>query len=76
MNQFLEIVKVVNDKVSGFVWGVNIPVTLLLILLTPLPPVAVYIACNLTELIKLVIAVLLVRSGSWCKNITETAKAE
>ena len=22
MNQFLEIVKVVNDKVSGFVWGV------------------------------------------------------
>ena len=56
---------------SGFVWGVNIPVTLLLILLTPLSPVAVYVACHLTELIKLLIAVLLVRSGSWCKNITE-----
>ncbi len=57
---------------SGFVWGINIPVTLALVTLTPLSPVAVYVVCHLTELIKLVIGVLLVRSGTWCRNITDS----
>ena len=58
---------------SGFVWGINVPVTLALVILTPLPPTAVFVACHLTELCKLVLGLLLVRSGTWCRNITETS---
>lgn len=57
---------------SGFVWCVNIPVTLALVTLTPLSPTAVYVICHLTELCKLVLGVQLVRSGSWCRNITRS----
>lgn len=57
---------------SGFVWCVNVPITLALVTFTALPPTAVYVACHLTELCKLVLGILLVRSGTWCRNITST----
>jgi Na+-driven multidrug efflux pump len=56
---------------SGYVWGVNITVTLLLIYLTPLPVEMIYLACQATELIKCIIGILLVKRGSWLINITE-----
>lgn len=55
---------------SGYVWGVNLPVSLLLIYLTPLPAEIVYLCCQLTELIKCVIGIILVKRGSWLNNIT------
>lgn len=61
---------------SGFVWGVNIPVTLALVTFTALSPAAIFLVCHATELIKLVIGVLLVRSGTWCRNITEQGETE
>ncbi|MBQ8310977.1 MAG: MATE family efflux transporter [Clostridia bacterium] len=57
---------------SGYVWGVNIPVSLLLIHLTPLPAEVVYICCQATELIKCAIGIILVKRGSWLNNITTT----
>jgi len=57
---------------SGYVWGVNIPVSILLIQLTSLPAETVYLCCNATELIKCAIGIILVKRGAWLNNITAT----
>ena len=58
----------------GYVWGVNIPVALLLITLTPLPTVSVYVLAQCTELLKLAIGITLVKKGIWLNDITAHKK--
>ena len=54
----------------GYVWGVNIPVSLLLVHLTALPSTWIYICCQATEVIKCIIGLILIKKGVWVNDIT------
>ncbi len=63
---------------SGFVWAIMIPVTWAVSTFTSLPILPLFIICQCTELLKCVVGFILVRSGTWAKNIVsedETAAA-
>ncbi len=54
---------------SAFVWGVSVPVGLILSRLTDLPIIPLFIACVSLELIKCVIGVFMLRSGKWARKL-------
>ncbi len=54
---------------SAYVWAVNIPLARLLVHRTALPIEWLYPLCELAGLTKLILGVLIVRSGIWVKNI-------
>ncbi len=54
---------------SAFVWGVSVPVGLILSRLTDLPIIPLFVACVSLELIKCVIGVFMLRSGKWARRL-------
>ncbi|MBE6588610.1 MAG: MATE family efflux transporter [Ruminococcaceae bacterium] len=58
----------------GYVWLINIPTALLLITLTPLPPIPIYILAHSTEILKLALGIFLVGRGIWLNDITTHKK--
>ncbi len=55
---------------SGTMWGVVVPLAWILASLTSLPLVGIYIVVQSVDIIKSVIGLLLIRRGSWIKNLT------
>ena len=56
---------------SVFMWLVNIPFAYVLSRYTGLPIVPLYLACQMIDLIKCFIGVVLVKNGIWIQNIVE-----
>lgn len=56
---------------SVFVWIVSIPLAKLLTGYTQLPILAIYFCCQIVELIKLAIGLVLLKKGVWLQNIVE-----
>ena len=56
---------------SCFMWGVSVPLAFCLSRFTGLGMVALYAICQGTDLIKAAIGTVLVRKGSWIRNLTE-----
>lgn len=54
---------------SAFVWGVSVPVGLILSRLTDLPIIPLFIACMSLELIKCVIGLFMLKSGKWARKL-------
>ncbi len=54
---------------SAFVWGISVPVALLLSRLTTLPIVPLFIICVALDLIKCIIGVFMLRSGKWARKL-------
>jgi putative MATE family efflux protein len=54
---------------SGFMWVVTIPVVFVLSRFTAMYIVMVYLICQLTDLIKCCIGLVLVKKGVWLENI-------
>ncbi len=54
---------------SAFVWGVSVPVGLILSRLTGMPIIPLFISCQALELIKCVIGVFMLKSGKWAKKL-------
>lgn len=55
---------------GGFIWLIMLPLAFCLTRFTDLPIIPVYILCRGVEIVKCVIGMLLVRSGSWIQNLT------
>ncbi len=54
---------------SAFIWGVSVPLGLILSRLTDLPIIPLFIACVSVELIKCVIGLFMLKSGAWAKKL-------
>lgn len=54
---------------SGFVWVVSIPVALLICRMTSLPILPFFALCQCLDLVKCVIGFVLVKKGSWARNL-------
>lgn len=54
---------------SAFVWGMNIPVAFCLSRFTNLSVVPLYLICQLVDLIKCVVGLILVKKGIWLNNL-------
>ena len=62
---------------SGFIWAISYPVAILLTKFTSLPILAVYTIVQLVDIIKVVVSILLLKSGVWVNNLTDdNMKAE
>ena len=56
---------------SGFTWCVCVPVTFALAYLTAMPIVPLYLFCQLADIGKCVIGLILIRKGVWIRNIVQ-----
>lgn len=54
---------------SAFMWAVMIPTALALVTFTELDIIPLYIICQLVDIIKVIVAVILLKKGIWLKNI-------
>ncbi len=54
---------------SAFIWGVSVPLGLILSRLTDLPIIPLFVACSAVELIKCVIGIFMLKSGAWAKKL-------
>ncbi len=54
---------------SAFIWGVSVPLGLILSRLTAMPIIPLFICCVSVELIKCVIGVCMLKSGAWAKKL-------
>ena len=54
---------------SAFVWGVSVPVGLILSRLTDLPIIPLFVICMSLELFKCVIGLFMLKSGKWAKKL-------
>ena len=54
---------------SAFVWGVSVPVGLLLSRLTDLPIIPLFVICMSLELFKCVIGLFMLKSGKWARKL-------
>ena len=54
---------------SAFIWGVNVPVGLILSRLTDIPILPLFISCVSVELVKCVIGAVLLKSGKWAHKL-------
>lgn len=61
---------------SGFVFGVKVPLSYILVLFTPLSILSIFAIVNGTLLIKSVIGGILVKRGKWAINLVEDAHTE
>ena len=61
---------------SGYVWGVNIPVVLLLTHFSSLSTAMIFLICHGTELIKCIIGTVLVKKGVWLHDITQSQQPQ
>ncbi len=56
---------------SGYVWLINIPLAFILTRFTNFNIIAIYLSCQLIEIVKCVIGYILVKKGVWLQNIVE-----
>ncbi len=61
---------------SVFSWAICVPYTYLMVHHTTLPIDLLYPLCNLTELVKCIIGLVVVRTGYWARNMTGMPMAE
>ena len=54
---------------SAFVWGINVPVAIILSRLTSLPIIPLFVLCVSLDLIKCVIGVFMLKSGKWARRL-------
>lgn len=54
---------------SGFMWFISVPTALLLSNFTSIPILELYAICQLINIIKCVIGIVLVKKGIWIRNI-------
>ncbi len=54
---------------SAFVWGISVPVALILSRLTDLPIIPLFVLCVSLDLIKCVIGLFMLRSGKWARKL-------
>ncbi|MBE6652749.1 MAG: MATE family efflux transporter [Ruminococcaceae bacterium] len=54
---------------SAFVWGVSVPVGLILSRMTALPIIPLFVICMSLELFKCVIGLFMLKSGKWAKKL-------
>jgi len=50
---------------SAFVWCINIPVAFVLSRYTGMPIIPLYLICQLVDLVKCVVGLILVKKGIW-----------
>lgn len=56
---------------SGFSWGVSVPLAFCLAHFTGMNIMGIYICCQLVELIKCAIGLVMIKKGVWLSNIVE-----
>ncbi len=61
---------------SGFMWIIGVPLSMLLVHLTPFDIITVYAITKGAEIIKVIFGGLLMRRGSWSKRIVESGGIE
>ena len=61
---------------SGFIWAVSFPVATLLTNLTSIQIIPLYVIVQAVDIIKVIVSVLLLKSGIWINNLTEENKAQ
>lgn len=61
---------------SGFIWMVAVPVALVLVKLTGISIIIVYIAVQLSDLVKTVLGYWLLKTGIWLKNLVDEPKLQ
>ena len=59
---------------SGYVWCVNVVFAFTLSRFTTIPPAAVYLIAQGSDIFKAILGTVLVRRGSWANDITKLAK--
>ncbi|MBQ7774595.1 MAG: MATE family efflux transporter [Lachnospiraceae bacterium] len=59
---------------SAFVWCINIPVAYCLSRFTGLPIVPLYFVCQLVDIVKCVVGLILVKKGIWLNNLVGEKK--
>ena len=58
-----------ND--SGFMWAISVPLAFCLTAFTNLPILPVYFICQLPELLKLCVCMLILKGDGWMQNLTK-----
>lgn len=61
---------------SGFVWAIMIPFTWVISRYTPLPILPMFILCQGTEILKCIVGFMLVKGGSWARNIVSDESSD
>ena len=59
----------IND--SGFMWLVSVPLAVCLTAFTNLPFLTIYFLCQLPEILKLTMSLLIMRGNGWMQNLTK-----
>jgi len=54
----------------GSIWALSIPLAFCLSNFTPLPILAIYVACHSIDIIKCVVGYFMIKNGSWIQNLT------
>lgn len=54
----------------GSIWALSIPLAFCLSNFTPLPIIAIYIACHSIDVIKCIVGYVMIKNGSWIQNLT------
>ena len=55
---------------SGFMWAVPVPLALCLSRFTGIGIVPLYLICHFADLLKCVVGLYMLKSGTWIKNLT------
>ncbi len=61
---------------SGFIWAVSFPVATLLTNFTSIQIIPLYVIVQAVDIIKVIVSVLLLKSGIWINNLTDENKAQ
>ena len=56
---------------SGFIWGINVPLAMILAHLTSMPIVWMFLCISMLDAVKSVIGFILVKKGTWLNTIVE-----
>ena len=59
----------IND--SGFMWFISAPLAFILTQFTDLPILPVYFLCQLPELLKYVMSIIIMKGNGWMQNLTK-----
>lgn len=59
----------IND--SGFMWCVSVPLVFCLSAFTDLPILPIYFLCQVTEVLKLIVSLSIIKGNGWMQNLTK-----
>ncbi len=54
---------------NGFMWLLNVPLAFVLSRFTGMPIVPLYLICQMLEAVKCIVAIILVKTGVWVRNV-------